>query len=295
MNLSVIIPVYNVFATLIRCVDSVVIQDVPQLELILVDDGSTDGSSGLCDNIQRQYTDEQCTIRVIHQANAGLSAARNAGLAACTGELVTFVDSDDFLEKDTYAPLLSLFAEDEEVDVVEFPVDIFYNVVTERHELNFPRQTFSSPLDYLFQARGVMHSYACNKVFRRCLFDCGRPYFPVGRAFEDVFTLPLWLAKARKITTTESGCYFYTLNTQGICQTAGRKQYEDRFEALVALMEWIPISRRNGKAYCQIYEQALNVRKDSGEALPIAPNLAPSIWTMPWRCMLKHLRYKVGL
>lgn len=295
MKLSVIIPVYNVFSTLIRCVDSVVVQDVSQLELILVDDGSTDGSSGLCDNIQRQYTDDQCTIRVIHQANAGLSAARNAGLAVCTGEVVTFVDSDDFLQEDTYGPLLSLFAEDEEVDVVEFPMDLFYNVVTERHELNFPRQTFSAPLDYLFQARGVMHAYACNKVFRRHALDFGKEYFPVGRAFEDVFTLPLWLSRVRKVMTTDRGCYFYTLNTDGICRTAGSKQHKDRFEALVALMHWIPAGERKGEAYCQIYEQALNVRKDSGKALNVEAAIVPPVLTMPWRCLLKHLRYRVGL
>lgn len=295
MKLSVIIPVYNVFSTLIRCVDSVVIQDIPQLEIILVDDGSTDGSSNLCDNIQRQYTDEQCSILVIHQANAGLSAARNAGLAASTGDLITFVDSDDFLQEGTYGSLLSLFAENEDVDVVEFPMDIFYNVVTERYELNFPQQTFSSPLDYLFLTHGVMHSYACNKVFRHHLFNRGRDYFPVGKAFEDVFTLPLWLSRVRKIMTTDCGCYFYTLNTDGICRTAGSKQHKERFEALVDLMSWIPRSERRGKAYCQIYEQSLNVRKDSGEALPIDAALIPPVLTMPWRCLLKHLRYKVGL
>lgn len=293
MLLSVVIPVYNVSGTLMRCVDSVVAQDVPSLEVILVDDGSTDGSGALCDNIQRQYSDDTCRIHVIHQANGGLSAARNAGIAVATGELITFLDSDDFLQQDTYPAVLPYFQRDEAVDVVEFPVDRFYNVVVERNELCFAERTYQRPIDYLYGAEGVMHAYAWNKVYRRQLFPSPDVY-PVGRTFEDVFALPLWLGRARKIQTTSQGCYFYTLNPDGICRTAGVEQYRDRFDALLSLMQWIPQAQRRGRAYGTIYEQALNVRKDHGGRLPIPSELAPSLCDFGWRGALKYIRYKLG-
>lgn len=303
MKLSVVIPVYNVVATLLRCVDSVLMQDVEPLEVILVDDGSTDGSAALCDNIERQYTDDVCTIRVIHQANQGLSAARNAGIAASTGQLITFVDSDDFIERNTYAPIVQLFDADAALDVVEFPVDRFYNVITERTELTFRPSVYTSALHYLFAERAVMHAYAWNKVYRRATFvqpdaaageaSCPQ-WFPVGRTFEDVFAMPFWLGRARKIATTDRGCYFYTLNTSGICRTAGRQQYRDRFEALLGLMQWIPAAQRSGSAYGQIYEQALNVRKDHGGRLPIPRELAPSPFAFGPRALVKYILYLLG-
>lgn len=296
MKLSVVIPVYNVLSTLIRCVDSVVLQNVDSMELILVDDGSTDGSSALCDNIRRQYADDTCSIQVIHQPNAGLSAARNAGVKIATGDLITFVDSDDFIEKETYDDILPIFEKDEEVDVVEYPVDRFYNVVTRREELVFSQHSFDNALDYLFQSRAAMHAYAWNKVYRlsRLRPEGEERWFEEGRTFEDVFALPYWLSKARKVATTDRGCYFYTLNTDGICHTSGWAGHNDRFEALVALMQWIPNERRSGKAYCQIYEQALNARKDAGKRTSLPASVTPPWTSMTVKCLLKHFRYLMG-
>lgn len=91
--ISVIVPVYNVAAYLGECIDSILAQTYRELEIILVDDGSTDGSGEICD----EYAARDARIRVIHQPNGGVSCARNAGLAACTGELIGFVDADDRL------------------------------------------------------------------------------------------------------------------------------------------------------------------------------------------------------
>ena len=91
--ISVIVPVYNALATLPRCAKSILTQSHSRLELILVDDGSADGSGGLCDALA--LADER--VRVIHQKNGGVSTARNAGLAAAAGRWVVFVDADDAL------------------------------------------------------------------------------------------------------------------------------------------------------------------------------------------------------
>ena len=102
--ISVIVPVYNTAPYLPKCVDSLLAQDVKMLEIILVDDGSTDGSGAICDD----YASVDDRIYVLHQANSGAAAARNAGLAAAAGEYIGFADSDDWVEPDTYRYLLDL-------------------------------------------------------------------------------------------------------------------------------------------------------------------------------------------
>lgn len=105
--ISVIIPVYNAQAYLRQCVDSVLCQTYPDLEILLIDDGSTDSSGAICDALAAGDS----RIRVIHQPNRGVSAARNAGLEAATGELVSFVDADDTLDADMYEFLVRLMEE----------------------------------------------------------------------------------------------------------------------------------------------------------------------------------------
>ena len=134
-----------------RCVDSIVLQPVDKMEIILVDDGSTDGSSGICDNIKRQYEDENCEIKVIHKENGGLSTARNAGIAASTGELITFIDSDDFLGRNTYSKQMEFFECADDVDVVEFPVAKFYNEFLKKENIEFTVDFYDSPIDYLYE------------------------------------------------------------------------------------------------------------------------------------------------
>ena len=114
MKLSIIVPVYNVAQWLPETVDSVLEQTFRDFELILVDDGSGDGSGEICDS----YAEKDSRVRVIHQKNAGVSAARNAGVAAAEGDWIGFVDSDDIIEKDMFAVMMAL-AEQYGADVVQ--------------------------------------------------------------------------------------------------------------------------------------------------------------------------------
>ena len=96
--ISIIVPVYNMEKYLARCVDSIIAQTYDKIEIILVDDGSTDNSSSMCDHYARK--DER--IKVVHKLNGGLSDARNAGFAVATGSYIGYVDSDDWIEPDMY-------------------------------------------------------------------------------------------------------------------------------------------------------------------------------------------------
>ena len=120
-KISVVIPVYNVEKYLKECVDSVINQAYKNLEIILVDDGSTDNGGKMCD----EYATIDDRIVVVHRKNGGLSAARNTGLRIATGEYVYFLDSDDYIEKNAMSDLMEIF-EQEKVDVVFFDAYVFY-------------------------------------------------------------------------------------------------------------------------------------------------------------------------
>ena len=119
--LSVIIPVYNVEPYLEQCLDSVVNQTYKNLEIICINDGSTDNSL----KILEKYQKKDKRIKVINQKNKGVSVARNAGLDVATGEYIAFVDSDDYLELNAYEESMKVMLADRSVDLVEFRVNIF--------------------------------------------------------------------------------------------------------------------------------------------------------------------------
>ncbi len=102
-TISVIVPVYNVAPYLQRCVNSILAQTYQDLELIMIDDGSTDNSGSICDELQKKDP----RIIVIHQNNQGVSAARNAGLDKCTGGYISFVDPDDWIEQNMYQDMVT--------------------------------------------------------------------------------------------------------------------------------------------------------------------------------------------
>ena len=213
MKLTVVIPVYRVEATLDRCVESVLIQDIDDMEVILVDDGSPDSCPDMCD----EWAEKDSRISVIHKENGGLSEARNAALDIAKGDYVTFVDSDDWLDEGTYKAILNLMDDN---DIVEYPV---------AHRLSLSDRSYENMDDYWLTEQAYTHTFAWNKVYRRTLFNGIR--YPKGKVFEDVYTLPLLLRKAKRISTTSQGCYHYEWNPAGITATADGEKLAMLLEA----------------------------------------------------------------
>ena len=244
MKLSIIIPVYRVEATLDRCVKSVLKQDINDMEVILVDDGSPDGCPKMCD----EWAEKDSRISVIHKENGGLSDARNAGIDVACGDYITFVDSDDWLEEGTYKAILNLM---EDNDIVEYPV---------AHRLSLSDHSYENMDDYWLTGRAYTHTFAWNKIYRRSLFHDVR--YPKGKVFEDVYTLPLLLRKTKRISTTSLGCYHYELNPVGITATADGKKLTQLLDA--HLTSGMPI---DDIYYMYLVNIQMDVREQTGMSL----------------------------
>lgn len=270
MKLSIIIPVYQVADTLERCLRS--LEDLPRdCEVILVDDGSTDGSGAICDD----WAAGHAPVRVLHQSNGGLSAARNAGIGHATGDYLTFVDSDDFVEPGLYRRLLALADAHPEYDIVEFSVHEAYGSSKAR-TLLLEEKTYRDPVDYWLDGRAYEHAYAWNKLFRRSLFASIR--FEEGRYFEDVFALPLLARAAKTIATTPLGFYYYVLNPRGITQTARGKEWADLLEAHCRACELFvpdPRMQASGRQATAYYSHLLNIQLQASLYSRAAPRPIP--------------------
>ncbi len=226
MKLSIIIPVYRTQDTLDRCLQSILRQSFTDYEIILVDDGSPDESPILCDNYAHKYKH----IKVIHQANGGLSDARNTGINEVKGEYITFIDSDDAIQENTLQPLMNELYQHTNVDILEYPSWERLGHPTRERLLTFPPHTYNNSLEYWLTENGFNHTYAWNKIFRRTLFDKVR--FPKGKNFEDVLTIPRLLGLNNSCQThpvirvTNIGGYYYYYNDNGITANA---KYEDLY------------------------------------------------------------------
>ncbi len=180
--LSVIIPVYNVEEYLVKCVESVLNQTYRYLEVILVNDGSKDGSGRICDELAAKDS----RIKVIHQENGGLSKARNAGIEAATGEYITFVDSDDWIEADAYEHLLNLMEKYRVKLVCGGNFDVDGETGEKTLGLTPAKEeviTTEEMVARMFLWQGC-DSSACDKIYHRSLLETFR--YPEGRVCEDV-------------------------------------------------------------------------------------------------------------
>lgn len=261
MKLSIIIPVYNVENSLEKCVDSVINQSFTDFELILIDDGSTDNSSEIADNLSTK--DKR--IKVVHQSNKGLSQARNAGIDIAKGEYITFIDSDDFIHKDTLNYLINIINIHPEYDIIEYPVIERY-ASPYQHKLSFPQKSYTNLKDYWITTNGFSHCYAWNKIFKSKLFYNVR--FPKNKTFEDVFTIPILLEKANVIATIDKGLYYYYFNTNSITNNAKGTDIANLLQAHIYF-----IKKHGDIMNSKYYKHLLNIQIDVYEATSYDPIL----------------------
>lgn len=207
--ISVIIPIYNVEAYLEDCIDSIVKQRHKNLEIILIDDGSTDNCSAICD----AWAEKDSRIKVIHKVNGGLSDARNAGLEVASGDYIAFVDSDDWILPEMYEKMLFTIKK-EHADICACNIRSCYS--DHENEWGCKEYTVGNSeqiLDMLYSDTKYPVS-AWNKLYKR---ECWKELrFPVGKICEDAFTTYHLVHNAERIVQIPEAFYCYRIRPKSI-------------------------------------------------------------------------------
>ena len=236
---SIIVPVYNVEKYLKRCIESLICQTYKNVEIILVDDGSTDNSSTICDF----YAQMDDRIKVIHKSNGGLSDARNAGIEVAKGEYFAFVDSDDYVSPD-FIMLLIKACEENNADIAQcrcISVDGDEGYTSFRED--YPVSCFSGydMIKRIYTDNGVETIVIWSKLYRRHLYENIR--FPKGKLHEDEFTSYKLFDNSNVVCLVAAELYFYRNNPNSIVRSQYKPERLAIFEALSERMEYFAVRK----------------------------------------------------
>ena len=226
---SIIVPVYKAEAYLAECVESVLAQQISDLELILVDDGSPDGSGDMCD----RYAERDARVKVIHKENGGVSSSRNWGIEVAAGEYIIFLDSDDFVDKSYFEVIEELVARGGEL----FSFGMYsythkrdggVDIKDSRMNLDMELDASDSQCLSRFMTESFFAS-PCNKVFLASVIKEHNIRFPLGVVcFEDYLFSLEYLKHVKKIKSTSTPIYYYrgfeTVNH------VSKRRWGERFE-----------------------------------------------------------------
>ena len=231
--ISIIVSVYNVEAYLAKCVDSILAQTYTNLEIILVNDGSSDGCGRICD----EYAKQDKRIKVIHKQNGGLSDARNVAIDVATGEFITFIDSDDYVTDDYIMTLYSL------IEKYECKVSIaLYNTFVEGSKPKVVNRVYREDCqtnikaieEMFYQEKYDTASWA--KLYHSSLFATGIRY-PKGIVYEDLATTYLLIFQSDKVAFCNRRIYNYLLRRDSIEGSSFSSKKMDSALKVCELME----------------------------------------------------------
>ena len=240
MLISVIVPVYNVEKYLKKCVTSIIENSFKNLEIILIDDVSTDTSGKICDEL----ADMDTRIKVIHKNNGGLSSARNAGLNIATGDYISFIDSDDYIDKNMLKKMLD--------KALEHGADIVQCGVFRINEKGEKKTTFQTE-DGIYYGKKILDNFfikqnipvmVCNKLFSRSLI--GKCRMMDGHNNEDnIFMIDI-LPKAKCVVSLHAQLYYYLIRSDSIMK---KTFTEKRFDSIYAYKYTLKKTKIIGSEY----------------------------------------------
>ena len=210
-KITVIVPIYKVEKYLNRCVQSITNQTYQNLEIILVDDGSPDECPKMCD----EWLKKDQRIKVIHKQNGGLSDARNAGLDVCTGEYITFVDSDDYIDE-LFIETLYNIAKNNNAQLVACQVKRFNGEQAQKETIENKEQIYDklTALKNTFRTNDYEFITAWGKLYKAEIFKTLR--YPVGMVHEDEFVIHKIFDQITTFAVTNQKLYYYYENPQSI-------------------------------------------------------------------------------
>ena len=241
--ISVVVPVYNVEAYLNRCIDSIIGQTYKNLEIIIIDDGSTDKSSQICD----EYLTVDTRITVVHQENKGLSNARNTGIKHSKGKYISFVDSDDYLDL-RFIELLYSSMIAQNADIVVCDIRSFDAYTSEFFPHTRKINNCFVDTDKIFELMMKvdypwLYTMTCNKLYSRRLFD--KASFPDGKIHEDEIIFLEYIKQGAKIYQIKDPLFCYGRGREN--SIINQKYSVKRLDILIAFYDRIDYFRKNEK------------------------------------------------
>ena len=293
-KVSIIVPIYKVEPYLDKCISSIVNQTYTNLEIILVDDGSPDSCPAMCDS----WAEKDSRIRVIHKTNGGLSDARNTGMAVATGELMAFVDSDDWIAPDMYEHLYQRLAEDNS-DIAACGVQMVW-------EDKMPSRMLTRDGNCVLNQEEAMRAIieeswlkqpVWYKLYKTVLVR--DILFPKGKYHEDVFWSYQAVGRAQKVSISEHIGYYYLQRGGSIMGEGYSLKRLDAVEAKVRRCAYIQerfpalslLAIKDLWLTCIYHGQLAQRTLDEAEAGKIISNLSSIIEAHPFRmtgCSIKE-------
>lgn len=238
-TVSIIIPVYNVSEYVAECIDSVLQQSYKALEIIIVNDGSTDGSDKIC----REKASIDRRIKYFEKENGGLSSARNYGLEYATGELVYFLDSDDYLVANTIESLVGEYCRSN-ADIVS---SAFLMVDDkQKHTEEIINAEYIQGDNSLFFLQKITNQ-TCAKLYRKELFS--GIIFPLGMHYEDIATTFKLFDKASVVCHTDCGLYCYRVRNGAITYSVSIDEIDDMWNAYETILKYFEKPSENQQFY----------------------------------------------
>lgn len=230
--ISVIVPIYNVKLYLKECLESIINQSYKNLEIILVDDGSNDGSESICD----EYKEKDTRIKVIHQENKGLAVARNVGIDNSKGEFLTFIDSDDYIHKDMIRILHD--------NIKKYNADISICNYSNNEDLRVDNIgdiklfcTLEEMLGQLYNEYGICFGTAWGKLYKRNVFDNIR--YPENKKYEDTFIIHRIYGNVAKLVFSNNKLYYYRVRKDSLVNSKYSLKNLDEIEAIYDRMSFV--------------------------------------------------------
>ncbi|MDM5221857.1 glycosyltransferase [Peribacillus sp. NJ11] len=243
-KVSIIVPIYNVEKYLVRCLDSLVNQTFNEIEIILVNDGSTDNSIDIIEEFQKKYE----FIEVINKINGGLSSARNAGIEKARGEFLLFIDSDDYIELNMVEMLYSAAStSNSEIAICKFSYVYSNNndkEINTNEDYNKYKFVNNNQLIKLFLLN-IVSGHAWNKLVKRELFIKHNIEFPYGKYYEDAPTMMKLFSVVNKCTLINDSLYNYLQREDSIIKSTDIKKVKDHLNNLTEIKNQLSIQQKN--------------------------------------------------
>lgn len=248
--ISIIVPIYNTSKYLERCIKSIINQTYTNVEILLIDDGSTDNSYEIC----HQYSKSYENIKAFHKRNEGLSSTRNFGIYKAKGKYISFIDSDDFVASNFLEELYwNLIKEDSDISVCSIYKFTKENKINKKSIVTKTLKNFNryNAMKELIKFNGKLTNHAVNKLYKKELFK--EVNFLVGKKFEDIDFMYKILNESKKISTFDDKLYYYYIRNNSITGNLKKNDIYDKIDIILKRDEFIKENYNNLLDSCNEY------------------------------------------